>query len=47
MHICTASGTDPEGNHCNWTHCGWELNSPDQFFGGCGGTAGTLCMTGP
>lgn len=47
MHICTASGTDPEGNTCNWTHCGWNANSPDQLFGGCGATAGTLCMSGP
>jgi hypothetical protein len=48
MHICTPSGTDPEGNTCNWTHCGFNTTSPDQFFGGCGGvTAGVICETGP
>jgi hypothetical protein len=46
MHICTPSGTDPEGNVCNWTHCGLNTTA-DQFFGGCSATAGTLCMTGP
>ena len=47
MHICTAGGNDAEGNHCNWTHCGLNTVTPDQFFGGCGATAGTVCMTGP
>lgn len=47
MHLCTASGDDPEGNHCNWTHCGLNSTMPDAFFGGCGATAGTVCMTGP
>jgi hypothetical protein len=47
MHICTAGGNDDEGNHCNWTHCGLNATTPDQFLGGCGATAGTVCMTGP
>jgi hypothetical protein len=47
MHICTSNGVDAEGNQCNWTHCGLNTNSPDQFLGGCGSTAGTVCMTGP
>lgn len=47
MHICSPAGTDAEGNHCNWTHCGLNTTTPDQFFGGCGATAGTACITGP
>lgn len=47
MHICTASGSDAEGNHCVWTHCGLDAVTPDQFLGGCGASAGTVCMTGP
>jgi hypothetical protein len=47
MHICTASGTDPEGNTCVWTHCGLNTTTPDQFLGGCGDNAGVVCMTGP
>jgi hypothetical protein len=47
MHVCTASGTDSEGNSCVWTHCGLNATTPDQFFGGCGDTAGVVCMTGP
>jgi hypothetical protein len=46
MHICTPSGLDPEGNTCAWTHCGLDTTA-DQLFGGCGATAGTLCLTGP
>jgi hypothetical protein len=48
MRVCTAAGTDPEGNQCNWQHCGLDANTPDQFFGGCVGntTAGTLCIVG-
>ena len=44
MRVCT--GTDPEGNVCNWTHCGIDANTPDQFFGGCSGNtfAGALCV---
>jgi hypothetical protein len=48
MRVCTASGIDPEGNQCNWQHCGIEANAPDQFFGGCAGNtnAGALCILG-
>jgi hypothetical protein len=36
---------DPEGNVCNWSDCGFNTQSPDEYFGGCAGntTAGTLC----
>ena len=46
MRVCSAAGTDPEGNHCNWTQCGLYANAPNQYFGGCAGntTAGTLCI---
>ncbi len=46
MRVCTAAGTDTEGNACNWTHCGINTTTPDQFFGGCSGNtaAGTICM---
>ena len=46
MRVCTASGTDIEGNQCNWTHCGLDSTTPDQFFGGCAGntTAGAVCV---
>lgn len=47
MGICTDSGNDAESNHCNWTHCGLDANTPDQYLGGCASTAGVLCMTGP
>jgi hypothetical protein len=45
MRVCTAAGTDAEGNQCNWQHCGLGANTPDEFFGGCVGntTAGTVC----
>jgi hypothetical protein len=45
MRVCTASGTDAEGNVCNWENCGYGSTSPNQYFGGCEGntTAGTLC----
>jgi len=48
MRVCTASGTDAEGNQCNWQHCGLETTTPDQYFGGCLGntTAGALCIVG-
>lgn len=44
IRVCAAS-TDPLGNECNWTHCGFNSAKPDQYFGGCNGnpTAGTLC----
>jgi hypothetical protein len=47
MRVCTtAPGTDPEGNVCNWTDCGFGATNPDEYFGGCAGntTAGTLCV---
>jgi hypothetical protein len=46
MRVCTPAGSDGEGNVCNWQHCGLEVNSPDQYFGGCAGntTAGALCI---
>jgi hypothetical protein len=46
MRICTGSGSDPEGNVCNWQHCGLYTNTPDSFFGGCfsNQTAGTACI---
>jgi alpha-tubulin suppressor-like RCC1 family protein len=49
MRVCTASGTDAEGNGCEWTHCGLDVTAPDLFFGGCSGnpTAGALCMPVP
>ncbi|TQF15277.1 hypothetical protein FJV41_14470 [Myxococcus llanfairpwllgwyngyllgogerychwyrndrobwllllantysiliogogogochensis] len=45
MRLCTPAGTDALGNQCNWTHCGYQTNTPDHYFGGCNGntTAGTLC----
>jgi hypothetical protein len=46
MRVCTAAGTDAEGNTCNWTHCGLN-GSTDQFFGGCISNAGALCIPGP
>jgi hypothetical protein len=44
MRVC--AGTDPEGNVCNWTHCGIDAITPDQFFGGCAGnpSAGAACV---
>lgn len=46
MRVCSAnSGTDPEGNVCNWINCGYGSNTPNEYFGGCvsNSTAGTLC----
>lgn len=47
MRVCIAAspGTDPEGNPCNWTNCGYGTTTPDLYFGGCSGntTAGSLC----
>jgi hypothetical protein len=45
MRVCTTSGSDPEGNACNWTNCGLNATTPNEYFGGCDGnaTAGTLC----
>ena len=48
MHVCAAS-TDPVGNTCNWTDCGYVSLAPDQYYGGCAGDfyAGALCCTTP
>jgi hypothetical protein len=47
MRVCapTLDRRDPLGNLCNWTNCGIDSVSPNEFFGGCSGnlTAGTLC----
>ncbi|MFT3766021.1 MAG: serine hydrolase domain-containing protein [Minicystis sp.] len=44
MRVCTATGNDAEGNHCNWIHCGGG-GLANAWFGGCVGnsTAGALC----
>ncbi len=44
MRVC-ADHEDPEGNLCNWIHCGLASTAPDEWFGGCqeNPTAGTLC----
>jgi hypothetical protein len=46
MRVCSGS-TDPLGNQCNWTDCGFGTTTPNQYFGGCSGdtTAGALCCT--
>jgi hypothetical protein len=46
MRICVPTGTDPEGNTCTMTNCGFRSASPSEFFGGCVGnaSAGTLCV---
>jgi len=54
MRVCAGTGgtvTDPEGNVCNWTACGFNSVSPNAYFGGCLGavgsnTAGVLCCSG-
>jgi hypothetical protein len=52
MRVCAGTGgspvTDPEGNTCNWTACGFNSVSPNAYFGGCSGnnTAGVLCCSG-
>ena len=46
MRVCTAAGGDSLGNACNWANCGFEVVSPNEYFGGCNNnnnTAGTLC----
>lgn len=44
MRVC-ADETDPLGNTCNWTECGLDGTSPNEYFGGCNNNwyAGTLC----
>jgi hypothetical protein len=46
MRVCTAAGTDAEGNTCNWQGCGLDATDPPEYFGGCVGnnTAGALCV---
>jgi hypothetical protein len=50
MHVCvdstTYGSTDPLGNTCNWSECGYTTVSPNQHYGGCSptNTAGTLCF---
>jgi hypothetical protein len=43
MRVCTGA-TDPLGNQCNGTGCGFKTRT-NQYFGGCTNdtTAGTLC----
>jgi hypothetical protein len=49
MRVCAATSPDPEGNRCNWTNCGYQTATPNEYFGGCLGnsTAGTLCCRAP
>ena len=44
MRVCSG-GTDPLGNKCNWTECGYNKTTPHDYFGGCNNnhTAGALC----
>jgi hypothetical protein len=44
MRVCAAA-TDSLGNQCNWTGCGFNANTPNEYFGGCQNnpTAGALC----
>lgn len=47
MRVC-GKKTDPVGNQCNYTNCGFgNATAPNQYFGGCENnpTAGTLCCT--
>lgn len=47
MRVCGAK-TDPVGNLCNYTNCGYDnAAQPNQFFGGCENnpTSGALCCT--
>jgi hypothetical protein len=48
MRVC-GSASDPEGNACNWTGCGFGATTPNQYFGGCvnNHTAGALCCVAP
>src|SRR5207247_11334248 len=47
MHVCvgtTANASDPEGNTCNWAGCGWNADvTTNEYYGGCGTTAGAVC----
>jgi hypothetical protein len=46
MRVCNSTGTDAEGNRCNWRNCGLLAATPNAYFGGCVGnaTAGALCV---
>ncbi|MDB4934413.1 MAG: Tryptophan synthase alpha chain [Labilithrix sp.] len=46
MRVC-AGKTDPLGNQCRWTNCGFNGTTPNQYLGGCIGnkTAGAVCCT--
>ncbi|MFO0570973.1 MAG: hypothetical protein U0263_35390, partial [Polyangiaceae bacterium] len=49
MRVCvpgTGTSNDPLNNACNWSNCGLDTVTPNEYFGGCGTsnpTAGTLC----
>jgi hypothetical protein len=49
MHVCSPSGTDADGNGCEWANCGLNATSPNLYFGGCSSvpdrTAGALCVS--
>ncbi len=54
MRVCQpSSGTDSDGNRCNWTSCSDGSGGASMYYGGCVGnmTAGVLCQqaspTGP
>jgi len=44
MRVC-AGASDPLGNKCQWTGCGYQNSKKNHRFGGCNGnlTAGSLC----
>jgi CubicO group peptidase (beta-lactamase class C family) len=45
MRLCTANGSDAEGNSCNWRNCGIGAVGPNRYFGGCASTtAGAVCV---
>jgi hypothetical protein len=45
MLVCKSTQPDAEGNNCTWKNCGYDTNTPNEYFGGCPSTssAGTLC----
>jgi hypothetical protein len=44
MRVCTGA-SDQKGNTCQYTDCGYNAPTPNQYFGGCNNdpTAGALC----
>ncbi len=46
MRVC-AGRSDPLGNRCGWTDCGYRSLRPSEHLGGCASnpTAGSLCCT--